>query len=150
MIERIPRNQYAQLLRNFLAGKTDNFQYEDLFAQLEFESDEGINQIFCDVWHYYCDFRRHKLNEQGGGFESGENKQAIIRFILFLHSEFEYEWPITSLKESLFKLLTLRAYSHRGGNQAQEKGDKLVWPFYRRKDYDYALANPRLLNENRI
>lgn len=150
MIENEAREKYAQLLRNFLSGKIDNFKYEDAFHEIDFKSDEGINQIYCDVWHYYCDLRKHKLNDPGWGFESKENREAIIRFILFLHSSYEYEWPIASIKETILKLLTLGAYDRYFDKKPKSTGDQTVWPFYRRCDYERALSNPRLLNGHRI
>ncbi|WP_370980211.1 hypothetical protein [Agaribacterium sp. ZY112] len=146
MIERNQRDQYAQLLRDFLQGKINNFDYDDAYNEIDFESDEAINQIYCDVWHYYCDLRKHKLTDPGWGFDSKESRRVIIRFILFLHSNLEYEWPIASLKNTLLKILTLGAYPRQPAGHDKPTGDQSVWPFYRSSDYEQALSNPRFLN----
>ena len=148
MIERKQRDEYAQLLRNFLSGKLTNFEYEEQFESIDFESDDAINQIYCDVWYSYCDLNEHKLDEKGRGFETREQRLVIERFILFLHSNNEYEWPINSIKESLIRFLT---FGKKGLSEEKKlknlKGNREVWPFFTEVEYKYALSNPRLLNE---
>ena len=151
MIEQKQRNEYAQLLRNFLSGKVTNFEYENIFENIDFNSDEAINQIYCEMWYTYCDLNEHKLNEEDRGFENRESREAIVRFILFLHSEYEYEWPISSIKEELLRILTFGKKGISEEKKLKNKlGDREVWPFYKKLDYEHALSNPNLLGKVRI
>ena len=52
-------------------------------------------------WGLYDDTRQHKL--VGQDKLSDENLKTIARCILFLHSDFEYEWPHFFMLNPIFK-----------------------------------------------
>lgn len=147
-MNRTVRNEYAELLRGFIGGQITNFEYEDRFDKFDLGqaiSDPAINEIFGAMWSAYCDIREHKMT---GKFKLvGENRETAIRFILFLHSSFPYEWPVQSLSERLLNLLTVGLYGKlQKIDPVQAAGDESVWPFYRKEEYEYSLQNPRLLS----
>ena len=147
MINREERDKYAQLLRDFISGKITNFEYEDKFDEQILISDTAIDQIYCEMWHTYCDIRKHKLTDSQWYQDDREFNKTVIRFVLFLHSDLEYEWPRKSIGKLLLNLLSFGICNKLDTTkEMKEDGDINVWPFFREKDYEHALSNPRLLN----
>jgi hypothetical protein len=111
------------------------------------------------AWSLYSDTKEHKLI--GGHKLTEEQLRDIARYILFLHSDLEYEWdyiditdPIIkfSFKDLLLAVLTLgqnvRKEIRRREQQIMQmegKGDVEVFPFYRRKDYELQLRKQPFL-----
>ncbi len=149
MIDRLTRDQYAQLLRHFAAGQITNFEYEARFDKITTDidvADPAVKEIFGSMWFTYCDLYKHKL--AGDHALEGETRKAVLRFLLFLHSDYPYEWPVEKLSGRLLNLLTLGLYGKiNKPNPARIAGDDEVWPFYRKEDYEYAIRHPKLLNE---
>jgi hypothetical protein len=93
MVDRDARRQVAQALRQFLSCRMHNDQYDDLADdQLWDESpDEGTRQAHHLAWCNYDDLSRHYL--KGRHALDEEDRAAMLRCILFMHSDCEYEWP---------------------------------------------------------
>ena len=138
---------YAEALRRFVAGRTTNEEYEEAFDQISSTSlgeDPALHEIYISMWATYCDLKKHKMT--GKQALPDEARKTAERFILFLHSEIPYEWPTFSLKKRLVRLLTCGLYGKRAKQpESDADGDCNVWPFYRQRDYEDALAHPRLL-----
>jgi hypothetical protein len=72
----------------------------------------------------------------------------VLRWVLFLRSGLEYEWPsfrlinpaLVSLPRCLLSLLTFGVLSRRRFarefTEWQRAGEYVVWPFFRRTGYD--------------
>src|SRR5437588_853112 len=89
MIDRTKRNQLAQALRDLLSGRIDKLAFDDLDlpGNITESDDEALFQVFYYVWCFYDDFRSHQLRLTDG------QRLDFKRCIVFLHSDFEYEWP---------------------------------------------------------
>jgi hypothetical protein len=96
------------------------------------------------VWPCYDDFRSHPLQLTDG------ERLDFKRCILFLHSDAEFEWlrKTPGIVEYLRRIAD-KITGHRFKlSPARSEGDRAVWPFFRREDYDRALQSPRLLRGN--
>jgi hypothetical protein len=76
----------------------------------------------------------------------------VARWILFLHSDFEYEWPIRSfisLSGCLLRLFTLGlaglVLTPIKERRMRRLGSWDLWPFFREMDFQSANARARLL-----
>jgi hypothetical protein len=98
-------------------------------------------EVFYSVWLCYDDFHSHPLLLTDG------EQLDFKRCILFLHSDNEFDWPskrsrVVDYLRRVADDLTGRRFKLR---RVKPEGDKAVWPFFRREDYDRALECPRLL-----
>lgn len=147
MIDRKARDILAENYRHLITGQITNDEFED---RLKFSKDIAIDEIYYrGAWPLYDDLHEHKLTGEWAITEEG--KPIAARFILFLKTDLEYEWARkTGAKAFLCALLgvftlgivtIIRKIIAATG----EKGDKDVWPFYRRADYEAALESPPYL-----
>lgn len=110
MIDRSARNTLAELIHLFIAGRIENFDFENRVPESE---DFAIREIWwCGCWPLYDDFRSHRL--AGKWRIPDESRPEIAKWILFLHSDYEYEWkPQTwpgNPGGSLLRLLTFGSF----------------------------------------
>lgn len=157
MIDRTARDAAAQALRSFINGKMTNFAFEGLQPQTE---DPAIHAIWDTCWLYYDDFKEHRLERSHTLTE--DERKACVRWIIFLHNDLEYKWPLIrhpgsepsprSGKGFWRKLLSLNFF-----DQSEEEvirflnsGHYAVWPFISLQDYKHALRSPRLLSGQQI
>ncbi len=103
MIDRETRDKYAELLRHFAAGQLTNDDYDDQTDKVAFK-DDSVNEIYDQMWFTYCDLRTHKLT--GKDKLTAEGRKVVARFIMFLYSDFSYEWPRSNLGGRLLNLLS--------------------------------------------
>src|SRR5687768_13069691 len=89
MIDRDARNKLAASLRHLVSGQITNDQFED--AAIVESDDAIIVAIQWQAWLLYSDLREYKLT--GSDAVSKSDRRIVSRFILFLHSDLEYEWP---------------------------------------------------------
>ncbi len=135
------RRQYAELVRQFLAGRMTNHQYEDRCDDLLDDGDDAVSQVYCELWKSYCDFREHYLGRKHG--MTREGRRMAARWIMFLRSGRPYEYPIYGCLPSLVKLLTLGIVRKP---DPLSFGDSDVWPYFRHADFDSDLTRPTYLN----
>ena len=142
MVDKEARTKMAELIRQLIAGKITNDEFEDSIPQTK---DRAVFEVFFSgLWGIYTDLKECRL--VGADAVPKESRPVIARYILFLKSDHEYEWPITSffpyMLWMLAALLTLgwsnRIYQRRFSTH----GDVTVWPFIRQNDYQKALENP--------
>ena len=137
MIDRQARDSAAEILRQFFSGRFSQFDFEERFPG---STDPAIRAVDHTVWCFYDDFREHKMT--GEWKLTPEWKRAIARWVMFLHSDFEYEWPNVSypglrpLKRTFFR---------KKEKRFMESGDYGVWPFISKASYESAKSNPVLL-----
>jgi hypothetical protein len=144
MIDRSNRRKLAEALWHLASGQISNDEYEN---RTEFRSsDLAIREIWRAVWGLYSDLRMHRLT--GKDALTPESKEAVARCILFLHSDLSWEWPSTriSLVTLLCNIGTFGVARRRADERYRAAGEFAVWPFFRRADYEAALANPKLLH----
>lgn len=142
MVDRKARDGYAELLRHFAAGRVLNWHYEDAADKYIKSSDRAIVKVFWAVWPAYCDIRKHFLT--GKDQLNAKGRNVVARYVLFLYSDLEYEWPVQSRGRFWARVLTLGAWGLLKPLPACG-GDKDVWPFFRRSDLERVVARPRLL-----
>ena len=175
MIDTERRKKLALHLRHLSVGLITNDDFEDRImddvtngwlpeqyhkAKEEKLDDPIIKPMLELSWCLYNDTSRHKLI--GRHKLNDEQLKDIARFILFLHSDFEYEWkyidvinPLIkfSFKELLLSILTLGQY-YRDVKHEREKealkninlGDNDFWPFFKQQDYEAQLNMQPFLN----
>lgn len=147
MIDRHARDQAAQLLRQFAAGTTTNFRLEESWPSSE---DRALWALEDTVWCFYDDFEEHKL--RGKWKLSEEWKSITARWVIFLHSDEEYEWPpfrypgIRPLFSGWFaRVIGLAKRRRKLEAKFMANGEYRYWPFVSEESFERANANPKLL-----
>ena len=142
MIDSDERNRLAESLRHLVSGQITNDQFEDA-ARIESE-DAVIDAVKWQAWLLYSDLHEHKL--VGSDAVSNSDRRVVARFILFLHSDLEYEWPrhpfdgvIGVIAKSLSYVLSFGVIPRYVDKKWKAAGDFDVWPVLRRKDYEKLL-----------
>lgn len=148
MVDRDARNKLAEALRHLVSGRITNDDFEEAVALRT--DDTAFHAIKEEVWQLYSDLREHRL--VGSDAVSKYDRRIVAQFILFLHSDLEYEWPqppsdgfLKPFARALRRLLSFAPNPRRVDDEWKAAGDFDVWPFIRRKDYEEALSNPKLL-----
>jgi len=144
MVDRAKRDILAEKLRHLLSGRIDNLQFDTLDEGDVLNSEDRVlREVFQSMWFFYDDFRSHPIRLTDG------QRLDFVRAILFLHSDLEFEWPSRrNLPQGIFHwLVNVFALTRTSSKPPIQpvKGDRGVFPFYRRSDYECALKNPRLL-----
>lgn len=136
MIDREARDILAENFRHLIAGQITNDQFE---ARRRKSKDAGVNEVFFGgAWPLYDDFHEHNLT--GRWAIKKEHWPIAARYILFLKTDLEYEWPIkTGMKELPWAILMLVSFGLVGRlrnriRDARSRGDPEVWPFFRAVD----------------
>lgn len=175
MIDKERRKKLAIHLRHLAVGQITNDDFEEkinddvsfgwlpeqYYRAKEARFDDPIIRPMLELsWCLYSDLDQYKLI--GGHKLTDEQLKDIARYILFLHSDFEYEWPYIdptnpllrfSFKELLLTVLTLGKY-YRDKSKEREQdlkgiqllGDFDVWPFFTKQDFEQQLKVQPFLN----
>ena len=117
-------------------------------------ADPAVAAIWDTAWAYYSDMREHRL--RGPDRLHPDTKRAWIRWILFLDSDLQYEWPAIrhpgndpeAQRSDMWAWLTsaLKKDSAKPFEQRFTKsGHYPVWPFFSAREYRLALRNPKRL-----
>lgn len=150
MIDRIARDQLSRNLKLLLSGRISNNQFEDGIPETK---DAAIAACADMAWLLYSDMKEHRLvghNSIGPG-----DRREVVRWILFLDSDFEYLWPkmhLPGLQPLRRARPALTRWLHWPNAISPERaadflasGDHNAWPFISRSEYKNALRNPRRL-----
>lgn len=149
MIDREARDRLALRLRRLAAGRLyiDDFD-EDYFPPFPF-TDLGVDAVGRAAWAQYSDYWNHRL--RGSDALPKARLKEIARWILFLHSDCDYEWPeyprhdVLSFLVAALTIGRLDMRRWRAWPEWQSAGDFQVWPFLRKSDCDGAAQHPRFL-----
>jgi hypothetical protein len=151
MIDKEARDILAENFRHLIAGQITNDQFED---RLRKSRDAGVNEVFfCGAWPLYDDLHEHKLT--GRWAIKKEDWPIAARYILFLKTDLEYEWPTkTGMKELPWTILALVTFGLVGKLRnrcrfARSGGDSDVWPFFRTADLEAAKRQHPYLTETK-
>ncbi|MEO0566282.1 MAG: hypothetical protein AAF066_00990 [Pseudomonadota bacterium] len=129
------RSLAAVLLRSLISGQITNDQFEDDFP---ISSDPALDAIRDTAWLYYSDTKEYHL--KGPERLHPDEKRAIIRWNLFLGR-------VTYSKFSRFlRHLFGMADPTKKVEDFDASGHYPVWPFISKKDYLFALRNPKRLS----
>ncbi len=139
MVDPDARAKLAQLLEQYTTGQISNFSFED---NIPSSDDLVIHAIYHSMWCFYEDFTEHTASERHA-FPS-KIKGEFSRWILFLESHEEYEWPD-------FTYPGVRPIEHGfisrilGNAKKEEKfmqyGEYSVWPFVTSQSFIRAKEN---------
>ena len=141
---------------NLMDDVTNGWLPEQYYRSKEAKFDDPIIRPMLELsWCLYSDLKEHKL--KGNDRLTDEALKDIARYILFLHSDFEYEWPYLdptnplirfSFKDLLLSVLTLgKHYRHKITEREQQfeefknTGDYDLWPFINKDQYEQQLKN---------
>jgi hypothetical protein len=138
------RRAAAELVRQLASGRLTNDEFE---ARWPASADPALSGVRDAAWFLYSDLRTYRLT--GADRLPFPIRRQVARWVLFLHSDLPYEWPVESraakLARSIAGLLTIGVATRRWKTALQVSEDADVWPFFRRVDYRRALRVPRLL-----
>jgi len=139
------RRKAAEVIRHFASGQMTNFEFEEVEPET-FES--GLRAIiYRGIWPLYDDFKEHKLT--GREQFTPEVRDHLARIILFLHGSLPYRWPVCTgwrgIADWFACVLTLGIFRPARKRIRESGGDKSVWPFYTRAEYEAALRHPPFL-----
>jgi len=149
VVDREARNKLAEAIRALASGLITNDEFEDKRLPCSNE-DPAISAVFSKgAWFLYSDLEEYRLS---GIHRLDENTKSVVaRWVLFLKTDLPYQWPVSSLKQGLFRFIanffTLGAANKSYASKYRACGDIEVWPFLRRADYELALQNPVYLNK---
>lgn len=178
MIDKQRRKKLAYYLRQLSVGQITNDGFEEGIieditdgwlpeqyhrAKKASYDDAVIVPMLETCWGLYDDTRQHKL--LGKDKLPDESLKTIARCILFLHSDFEYEWPHFYMLNPIFKfsipkmlivlainIVTLGWWMrhHRKKEMAayeefKKLGDFECWPFFTKVDYEIQLSRQPFL-----
>jgi hypothetical protein len=167
MVDQQLRDCLADAIHALVSGFITNDEFEDgllaagipLTAAPSRWPDPAIGPIGEAAWCLYSDTHLYRLT--GRHKLAPEHRREVLRWVLFLRSDLEYEWPsirlinpaLFSLSGCLLSLLTAgilpRGRFAREFAAWQRAGDHNVWPFIRRADYNLVyqahcpVASPR-------
>ena len=148
MVDRKARDKFAELLRHLVTGQITNDEFENR-APLS-SKDLAIFAIWwLAAWPLYDDFKEHTLTEEYR--VSDDERREIAKYVLFLKTDQEYQWPRHStLKELLGDLRYLVSFGRVPVYSSKElldaaAGDLEAWPFIRLKDLETARRRPPYL-----
>ncbi len=149
MIDRDRRDALAQLLRQLCSGCLTNDQFEDaagdLLSKPHARTDPAIQAIIKQAWYLYSDLREYQL--RGKDALPPSVKREVARWIIFLHSDIEYEWTVSAILLNLQRwVIRLKRRFIHGKAKTIMRRDPSIWPFARRDDYDQSLGSPRFLS----
>jgi hypothetical protein len=122
MIDRTARDALSEAIRALVSGSISNVEFEDRVPRRS--RDPAVYEVFfCGAWSLYDDLHEHRL--VGKYHLPSKARPEIARWILFLKSDYEYEWPLATgfvgslwilcTLVSLGTLLPLRRYLYRRG-----------------------------------
>lgn len=152
MIDRDARNRAAETIRHYVCGVITNREFERRYPASK--TDPIIRALDDSLWATYEDVSTHKL--AGRNAVPKDLKERIARWLVFLYSDREYEWP--GIGDAAFRDLPADSWFGRAVRSLfwyeersatfMEYGDYDVWPFRRRDEFEEALKNPVLLSGN--
>jgi len=138
MVDRESRTKLAELIRHLAAGQITNDEFENRLLPLG-SADPAVWEVFSSgAWCLYSDLWEYRLPKDA--------RREVARWILFLKTDLEYEWPRLGRLRILFLLLgnlvSLGLFGVAYRKYFRRFGEWHVWPFLRRSDYDLALKQP--------
>ena len=136
----------AEATRHYLAGVSTNFVFDDRIFNIK-SSDPAIKANRGQLWLIYDDIRKHK--HEGRWRLGDREREIVVRAIMFLKSDREYQWPLVPAwyiaARPLVRLLTL-GFGVRVLDRKFEFHDPSnVWPFRSHDEVQAAINEPKYL-----
>jgi hypothetical protein len=143
MVDPAARKALGLSLRRLFSARITNEQFEDELPSTVWSSpDAAVRAIRWAAWLLYDDLHEHRLD---GAHALGPlGRRHVARWILFLKSDEEYEWPeIPWWLGALLLVPSLLTFGLAGralSRWRDRAGDRDVWPFMRRSELERAIA----------
>ena len=133
MIDRHAREIAAEALQKFMDGSISNEEYERRYPKSK--DDPALWEIHVQVWFFYSDLKTHTLT--GKHAPNAERRAFLERCILFLKSDAEFQWPRQKFRPwyGILRLLGFGRTLKRREEEEMSIGDKEVWPFLKKAQY---------------
>jgi hypothetical protein len=146
MVDRAGRDRLAASIRRLMAGQITNDEYEESLplSSLDFAVSE-IHDL--GAWSLYSDLWQHRL--VGRQRAPKEARREVARWLLFLKSDCEYEWPVwPAWLELLFLAANLASLGIFGWfwRRWYRPGPVEIWPFFQPSDLEKAVGSARSLS----
>jgi hypothetical protein len=129
------RVKAACLIRSYLDGKIDNFEFAEGFPHDK--NDPALRAIEQRLWFHYDDVQAHHCE-----FPLQSDIEMLFRrCALFLDTQLEYDWPELwhhNLAHPIVRILSGQLFRSRAVKQSKSSGDYDVWPFLRGTDFENA------------
>jgi hypothetical protein len=147
MIDRAARRQAAETIRRFVNGQITNKEFLRRYPNSK--EDPAIWALDDTVWCLYDDILIHKLS--GKYALTKEFKSEVSRWLLFLYSDAEYQWPKIGkpgFRQAQSWVCRALPFARRRFKRFRDAGDYSVWPFLRWEDFEEARRKPVLLGRS--
>ena len=144
MVNRSSRNKACQILKRFALGRITDCDCENAFTYLWPDKDGVLFALYRTVFEISGDTDKSLAYIFLRG---SEMRKRVCRWILFLKTDLEYEWPEDRLAPGIRdfynpnffdKLFCLEARIIRSNQKFISQGDYQVWPFFRDSDFTAA------------
>lgn len=154
MVDRKARDQFAELLRHFIAGQMTNEKFENQIPLPKLFSSKPADPAIAEIWWiaalpFYGD--AVELTLTGEYRVTDDERREIAQCVLFLKTDQEYQWPRpNTLKGLLMDLLYLISLGRAGRHANRDlldaaAGDLEAWPFISLKALETARKKPPYL-----
>ncbi len=145
MIDKKARDKFAELFRHLVAGQITNHEFE---SRIPLSSeDRAIREIWISAWSLYSTYEEYTLT--GKYRVPDEDRQEVAKWVLFLKTDQEYQWPRGSLLKEIVMdlrwLVSLGCVGYSFKDLLDTAGDLDVWPFFCQKDLEAARRKPPYL-----
>jgi len=144
MVEQESRKRARALLKKLALGKATNYECENEFMDLlSYSKDPVIFAFFRTIRELSGDAEERLSNMFSRG---GQMRKRLCRWILFLETDLEYEWPKQRLAPGLRDFYRPNWFDEFLGIEAHTNaafcglGEYDVWPFFREADLYTAKA----------
>jgi len=136
----------AEAIRHYLAGLSTNFTLDNALFELK-SSDPAIDAIRRQLWFIYDDLREHR--HEGTWKIAAQKREIVMRIILFLKSDCEYQWRQVPgwyrVTRPLIWLLTLGLGSCALDRRFEFRDIENVWTFRSAEEVQGAKNEPEYL-----
>jgi len=147
MINSQTRAKASRILKDVALGKVSNFEAENRFMDIAEANPDGVIFALFRTLREVSGDREESLSSV---FSKGTPmRKRLCRWVFFLQSGLEYQWPEDRLAPGLRdlyrlswldKLLGQLSPSVRENREFCEHGDYHVWPFLREAEFASACA----------
>jgi hypothetical protein len=149
VIDKQARAKLSESLRHLVSGQITNVEFENNIPRKS--KDRAVNVIRRQAWLLYDGMKEYKL--KGKYAVASKDKGEIARWLLFLKTNYEYEWPAHPTETwwgMLLSLLSISLIPRLFWNRKwMNSGNYPIWPYIRKADLTRARRTPRLLSGSR-
>ena len=140
MVDRDGRRRLAELLRRLLAGHISADQFETALSPTS--QDRAVTEVSRSACYAYGDLWEGRLGRDDQ--VTADFRRHVARWILFLESDLEYDWPLPSLGARIVSAVA-RAIPLGRMRERERKiityAGPTLWPFRSQGDCDRAAEN---------